>query len=217
MRKERSLGSWGPPAPLKRETASPPLLIPALTTEPQEPVEGRQVLGEGCLHLELLKRFCSMVFPLKLSFAEWLLQHTWAHGSWGSLTEVIPFLREPQQMNFFSIFVPTGSSAKAPKHTLHFFLFKNVALFFSGYYPFTWLWPRSHGEGLCWWRVPRGRCRPWPAPGSTWSKASCQTAAHHRRHVPYLYDAVGPTGHHQSPSNVHGHVGNVMFSFMKGC
>lgn len=55
------------------------------------------------------------------------------------------------------------------------------------------------------------------APGSVWREAGRQAAAHHGRHVPYLYNAIGPTGHHQSPGSIHGHVGDVMFSFMKGC
>lgn len=118
----------------------------------------------------------------------------------------------------FSIIVPTGRFHECPpKIHLYIFLFKSVDCF-------KWLLSIHmtgtvglHGKNFFWWKLLLTRCRHRQAPGSMWRKPSCQTAAHHRCHVPYLYHTIGPTGHHQSPSNVHGHVGNVMFSFMKGC
>lgn len=142
-----------------------------------------------------------------------------AHGSSlraARLSPVTPRLREPLRMSFRPMLVPTGSSTNAPDTPYVFWVFLNVVVFCSvsaaTVHPGA---ERGAREGLR--GQVRGQGRPRPAPGSARGEAGRQTAAHHGRHVPYLYDAVGPTGHHQSPGYVHGHVGDVMLSFVKGC
>lgn len=51
--------------------------------------------------------------------------------------------------------------------------------------------------------------------GSVWRETGSQAATYHRRHVPDLHHSISPTGHHQAPGHIHGHVSDVVFSFMK--
>lgn len=54
-------------------------------------------------------------------------------------------------------------------------------------------------------------------PKSTGSISSCKATTHYWCHVPNLHYTITSTCHHKSPWNIHGHMANVVFSFMKSC
>lgn len=96
-------------------------------------------------------------------------------------------------------------------------MFSSEKMFLSGYCPFTLQWPQATWEGFHGLEATVCKEETSLDPGSVQRKSSRQAAAHHRRHVPNLHYAVGPTRHHQAPGNVHGHMRDVVLSFMKCC
>lgn len=136
VRKERSLGSWGPPASLKKEAASPP---PLNTCSNHRATGARgglaslrgRVFALGTALTLLFSRFpsrtltCQMTPSARVSSLFTRKSHRSPSFPQGTATDEL-----------FFIFVPTGSSTNAPNTPYIFLSLKMLLCFFSGYCPF---------------------------------------------------------------------------------